>query len=100
MSDMMEIDTGDEVRARIVAVGEAVSRAADELKRAVERLTTGMSLPAGLTDVHRCRAWVEKRGGDASLRVFLPDVMDLASPHAPATALPEHGGVEEEPVAI
>ena len=100
MSDMMEIDTGDEVRARIVAVGEAVSRAADELKRAVERPTTGMSLPAGLTDVHRCRAWVEKRGSDASLRVFLPDVMDPASPHAPATALPDHGGAEDEPVAI
>jgi hypothetical protein len=100
MSDMMEIDTGDEMRTRIVAVGEAVSRAADELKRAVERVTTGMSLLSGLTDVHRCRAWVDKRGGDVSLRVFLPDVMNLARPHAPATALPEHGGSKDEPVAI
>jgi hypothetical protein len=50
--------------------------------------------------VHRCRAWVDKRGGDASLRVFLPDVMNLARPHAPATALPEHGGSKDEPVAI
>lgn len=100
MSDMMEIDTGDEMRARIVAVGVAVSRAADELKRALERVTTGMSLLAGLTDVHRCRAWVEKREGDASLRVFLPDVMDLASPHAPATALSQQCGAEDEPVAI
>jgi len=38
MSDMMEIDTGDEITTRIVAVGEAVSRAAQELKRAAERL--------------------------------------------------------------
>ncbi len=51
MSDMMEIDNGDEMTTRIVAVGEAVSRAADELKRAVERVTTGMSLLAGLADV-------------------------------------------------
>jgi hypothetical protein len=38
MSDMMEIDTGDEMTARIVAVWEAVSRAADEMKRAAELL--------------------------------------------------------------
>jgi hypothetical protein len=38
MSDMMEIDTGDEMTARIVAVWEAVSRAADDLKRAAEQL--------------------------------------------------------------
>jgi K+-sensing histidine kinase KdpD len=38
MSDMMEIDTGDEMATRIVAVGEAVSRAAEELKLAAERL--------------------------------------------------------------
>jgi hypothetical protein len=38
MSDMMEIDTGGEMTARIVAVWEAVSRAADGLKRAAEQL--------------------------------------------------------------
>src|SRR5438093_706966 len=38
MSDMMEIDTGDDMATRIVAVGEAVSRAAEELKLAAEQL--------------------------------------------------------------
>ncbi len=38
MSDMMEIDTGDDMATRIVAVGEAVSRAAQELKLAAEQL--------------------------------------------------------------
>jgi len=38
MSDMMEIDTGDEMSTRIVAVWEAVARAGDDLKRAAEQL--------------------------------------------------------------
>jgi len=38
MSDMLEIDTGDEMATRIAAVGEAVSRAAEDLKLAAQRL--------------------------------------------------------------
>ena len=38
MSDMLEIDTGDEMATRIAAVGEAVARAAEDLKFAAERL--------------------------------------------------------------
>ena len=38
MSDIVEIDTGDELTARIVAVWEAVARAGDDLKRAAEQL--------------------------------------------------------------
>ena len=38
MSDLIEIDAGDEMTARIVAVWEAVARAADDLKRAAELL--------------------------------------------------------------
>ena len=38
MSDIVEIDTGDEMTARIVAVWEAVARAGDDLKGAVEQL--------------------------------------------------------------
>ena len=38
MSDIVEIDTGDEITARIVAVWEAVARAGDALKRAAEQL--------------------------------------------------------------
>jgi len=100
MSDMMEIDTGDEMTTRIVAVGEAVSRAADELKRAVVRVTTGMSLLAGLADAHRCRAWVEKREGVTSHRVFLPDPTEGANPHWPGAALRGHDGAEDEPITI
>jgi len=100
MSDMMEIDTGDEMTTRIVAVGEAVSRAADELKRAAERATTGMSLLAGLADVHRCRAWVEKRESVESHGVFLPDVMEGANPHTPGAALQGNAGAEGEPITI
>jgi hypothetical protein len=100
MSDTMEIDTGDEMSTRIVAVGEAVSRAADELKHAVERVTTGMSLLAGLADVHRCRAWVEKREGVTSHRVFLPDAMEGANPHTPGAALQGNDGAEDEPITI
>src|SRR5439155_22844023 len=38
MTGMIEVDTGDEMTTRIVAVGVAVSRAAEELKVAAERL--------------------------------------------------------------
>jgi hypothetical protein len=38
MSDIVEIDTGDEMTARIVAVWETVARAGDDLKRAAEQL--------------------------------------------------------------
>jgi len=38
MSEIIEIDSGDEMIARIVAVWEAVSRAADDLKLAAEQL--------------------------------------------------------------
>ena len=38
MSDIVEIDTGDEMTARIVAVWEAVARAGDDLKRAAAQL--------------------------------------------------------------
>jgi hypothetical protein len=38
MSDIIEIDTGDELTARIVAVWEAVARAGDDLKHAAEQL--------------------------------------------------------------
>jgi hypothetical protein len=38
MSDIIEIDTGDEMNARIVAAWEAVARAGDDLKRAAEQL--------------------------------------------------------------
>jgi len=38
MSDIVEIDTGDEMTARIVAAWEAVARAGDDLKRAAEQL--------------------------------------------------------------
>ncbi len=38
MSDMMEIETGDEMATRIAAVGTAVATAAEQLKRAAERL--------------------------------------------------------------
>ncbi|HET7870669.1 MAG TPA: hypothetical protein VFM85_10190 [Actinomycetota bacterium] len=39
MGDIIEIDTGDEMTARIVAVWEAVARAGDDLKRAAEQLS-------------------------------------------------------------
>src|SRR6266511_3143913 len=97
MSDMMEIDTGDEMSTRIVAVGEAVSRAADELKHAVERVTTGMSLLAGLADLHRCRAWVEKREGVTSHRVFLPDAMEGPTPTRPEPPCRETMGQKTSP---
>ncbi len=38
MSDMMEIETGDEMATRIAAVGTAVATAAEQLKRAAEGL--------------------------------------------------------------
>lgn len=37
MSNRMEIETGDEMVARIAAVGSAVATAAERLKRAAER---------------------------------------------------------------
>jgi hypothetical protein len=102
MTDMMEIGTGDEMTTRIVAVAEAVTRAADELKRAAEQLTTAMSLLGGLPDPHSCKAWVEERerGGASHRVVFLPDVMEGADPHAPGMALREQDGTEDEPVTI
>jgi hypothetical protein len=39
----MEIDTNDEMTARIVAAGEVVSRSVDELKRAVEQMADSLT---------------------------------------------------------
>jgi len=90
MSDMMEIDAGDEMATRIVAVGEAVFRAAEELKL------------AALAAVNGGRAWVEEReGGGASFREFLPDLMEGGDPfHAPAAAPRAYDGAADEPVTI
>jgi hypothetical protein len=95
MSDMMEIETGDEMVARIAAVGSAVATAAERLKRAAERFlgvrerfegaedeacvvapqraTTGMAPLFRPADAHGRKALGgERPQGEASLGVFLP----------------------------